>query len=63
MSEWIEWSGGGCPVEPQLRVEAKFRNPNYYPFTQAACDWDWSHENHPADIIAYRIRGEQEAQP
>jgi len=26
MSEWIEWQGGACPVEPRQRVRCKLGN-------------------------------------
>lgn len=66
-TDWIEWQGGECPVDPDTRIEVRFR-----PFTEGKPqDWDfctdkaseisrngvdgWVHKNSAGDIIAYRV--------
>ena len=48
---WIEWNGGGCPVDSGAHVEIRTRNGNintgYY--------FRWGHSNLDGDIMAYRI--------
>lgn len=65
MSEWIEWTGGECPVEKNQRVDVRYRTGQeaYY---QIACGFFWTGfdedgSEHPADIIAYRVVKEKEA--
>ena len=55
MSEWIEWSGGDCPVEDDALVETKGRNGDID--TNVASFWCWDHAPYwpESDIIAYRI--------
>lgn len=67
MSEWIEWSGGECPVVKNTLVDVKTRDDdfgtfllagtkNYLPESEGgATAEDWSHTEEPGDIIAYRV--------
>lgn len=54
MSEWIEWSGGECPVAPETVVEIRVRDGNPYP-TDTADKFYWLHGQLGSDIIAYRV--------
>lgn len=54
---WIEWAGGDCPVDSDVIVEVKFRNPSLYRcINDRAGDFDWSHDGFGYDIIAYRLQ-------
>lgn len=54
---WIEWGGGECPVDSEVIVEVKFRDPNRCKFNSLiAGDFDWSHDGSNGDIIAYRLQ-------
>lgn len=63
--EWIEWGGGECPVEPETRVDVRFRGSIAgidMVRNEAANYWLWGHGTargaaaHPGDdIIAYRV--------
>lgn len=52
MNEWIEWNGGGCPVEPSVFVEYECRNG--YGSTRQASAIEWEHYDIGDDIIRYR---------
>jgi hypothetical protein len=54
-TDWIEWGGGDCPVEPDSLVHIKRRNGREV--TRPACHLFWRHmKAAPAqDIIAYRV--------
>ena len=63
-AEWIEWSGGECPVDAETPVEVLFRNGNTTDaFDAGEFDSDdlglsnWQHgEPYPhLDIVAYRL--------
>lgn len=56
--EWIEWSGGECPVLPGSDCEVKFRDGG----TIRDCEpetWTWSQDNEyvcrDREIVAYRL--------
>lgn len=51
--DWIEWSGGECPVDPLRLVEAKFVDGATD--MDVADAYDWFHEDLSSDIIAYRV--------
>jgi hypothetical protein len=55
--DWIEWSGGECPVANDVLVDAKYRNGRI--FIASAWLFRWTHfaesEDEAEDIIAYRI--------
>lgn len=54
---WIQWAGGECPVDSDVIVEVKYRNPNSYQFNNdRAGDFTWSHDGIDGDIIAYRLQ-------
>lgn len=69
MSEWIEWSGGECPVDLNAVVEAKLRLRIHTdePIRNSARSLRWDHSRGPdpecpngfsegnADIVAYRV--------
>lgn len=50
---WIEWNGGGCPVDTNTKVEIRHRAGSTA--IHKAVQYRWSHENNRTDIIAYRI--------
>ena len=51
--EWIEWSGGQCPVDPAKRLIVQSRNGSVS--CMSACYIDWTHQGHPSDIVRYRV--------
>lgn len=54
--EWIEWSGGECPVPPGKIVDLKLRKGSIttnYPAGSA--QWDHRSEDNDTDIMAYRV--------
>lgn len=53
MSEWIEWSGGGCPVQTGLLVECKFRNGKGG--TAPSDKFSWEHTGDQWDLVEYRV--------
>lgn len=54
-SEWIDWSGGECPLPAGSVHEVRFRSgetkEDEFPET-----WRWNHEGVSEDIIAYRYK-------
>lgn len=50
---WVAWGGGKCPVSKDVVIEFKLRD--------GGCGngkskyFVWAHDEHPNDIIAYRI--------
>lgn len=63
LAEWIEWSGGKCPVKAGTLVDVKHRDGDIGYHQPAmggditggtAGAWDWSHTDDPGDITAYR---------
>ncbi|CAN7597948.1 hypothetical protein [Bosea sp. LjRoot237] len=54
MSDWIEWSGGACPVAAGTSVIVRFRCGEECE-TGYAEDWDWIAEGRGYDIVAYRL--------
>lgn len=59
---WIPWPGGECPVLNMSRVDVVHRNGDIFldRFAGYAQAKTWTHDDHPRDIIAYRV---VEAQP
>lgn len=65
--EWIEWSGGKCPVDRGTLVDVKTRDGAYGTFLFAGSDLylpeseggaiaeDWSHDGSGGDIVSYRL--------
>lgn len=60
LSDWIEWKGGECPVDPEIIVQARRRNERgdgsqYTRIKWAAGRLDWQHASRRNDITAYRV--------
>lgn len=53
-SDWIEWGGGDCPVDGDVRVWVRFRCMEE-DCGEIAEDWEWPHTCEEYDIIAYRV--------
>jgi hypothetical protein len=56
-SDWVEWKGGDCPVEPGVWVEYKTRSG--FQFEKQGGELVWGHRIMDADIIAYRVADRQ----
>lgn len=64
MSEWIEWSGGVCPVPDGTLVDVEYRdgecryslpaNENFGSSNDAGCAY-WCHDGADNDIVRYRV--------
>ena len=56
--EWIDWSGGECPVPAGLRTELSFRcgDTSIVNSPEHGC---WQHLSQAYDVVRYRILGEQ----
>ena len=64
---WITWAGGACPVPFETLVDVEYRNgednygvPALVPMATSGSNQgrnasDWSHSDHPLDIVAYRL--------
>lgn len=54
--EWIDWSGGKCPVSSNIKTEVKYRTGETYVWDDATME-DWLHyaDDPEMDIVAYRI--------
>lgn len=60
---WIPWEGGERPVEHGTKVDVRHRDGNQYQgFAGYSIALRWDHDNHPRDIIAYRVVKEPPAQ-
>lgn len=56
MSDWIEWKGGKCPVEPETVVKVRTRSGHQLQAAPAeVLRWDWPHGGLPAEIVSYRV--------
>lgn len=71
MNDWIEWKGGGCPVERGTLVDVKYRDTRHETYgipalehgiEQGRCAVDWSHKGFSSDIIAYRLHKPEAAE-
>lgn len=51
--DWIEWSGGPCPVDPNASVDLTTRNGVVLVRRKAGL-WDWRHDGVSVDIMRYR---------
>lgn len=51
--DFIRWRGGDCPVPFDTEVEVILRNGDR--MSESASSFDWDIDNHPRDIIAYRV--------
>jgi hypothetical protein len=57
-SEWIEWSGGKCPVPDSTITEVRFRSETFETITGRAdyFGWEWPADDpYYDDITAYRV--------
>lgn len=54
MNDWIEWSGGECPVPDDTIIDVQFRNEVKCKGFSAS-RWAWEHIDEPSDIVAYRV--------
>lgn len=66
MNDWINWNGGECPVPEGTLVDVKHRDGHEYCGVPAgmpvrAETWTHSDDEHPGDIVAYRVSKEQPA--
>ena len=60
---WIPWSGGECPVGPEVRIDVQFRDGGisldmYASVWSVSC---WQHDDgghHDNDIMFYRLHTE-----
>ena len=69
MTDWIEWTGGDCPVAKGTLVDVKYRDGRSARGVTAGTEWGesghvsdngknaegWSHDGIGADIVAYRL--------
>ena len=58
MTDWIEWSGGECPVDGEARVRVIFRSEKYSfsdPNGGRADALRWNHLGNPGDIVQYIV--------
>ncbi len=61
MSEWIDWKGGECPVDPCGSVEVKFRgDPEIHNEPVEAGRYYWGWHGHNGDIVTYRVVGKKQ---
>jgi hypothetical protein len=55
---WVGFNGGGCPVSEDAVVEVFTKREcdiGWSSWPKRAGDWDWSIEDVPGDIMAYRL--------
>ena len=52
-NDWIEWSGGECPIEAGARVWVKRRSGRIV--RARVADRHWQHRHSRFDIVAYRV--------
>lgn len=50
--DWIEWGGGKCPVDADVKVKCRFRSGEETSISPAGA-WNWAHED--GDIVAYKV--------
>lgn len=53
-ASWIKWSGGGCPVGPDVAVDVKFRGGEIK-YNYSANTWYWGNLGVGSDIVVYRV--------
>lgn len=61
--EWIEWTGGKCPVDGKTKVQVRFRVADGSDEGSPAYALRWTHTDSWGDIIAYRIIEQQPDTP
>jgi hypothetical protein len=57
---WIEWKGGECPVDEDVRVEVQLRDGDFGKCEAGGWLWTWSEDYSEGDIIRYRVTEEEE---
>lgn len=56
-SEWIEWSGGECPLPANTITGVRLRGLDRpHPIVKEASKWSWNQHGYSSDITAYRYR-------
>jgi hypothetical protein len=61
---WIEWHGGGCPVDPDSVVHVKFRHQiDGYEECHEANRLRWDHRGSGGDILAYCLAQSSDSEP
>lgn len=64
-NDWIEWTGGDCPVAKGTLVDVKYRDGHVerrlpanelHPSTRDASVAFWKNDGVDSDIVAYRLR-------
>jgi len=57
-NDWIEWTGGKCPVAAHQRVQVRHADGwEDRPFGRLATLWTWEPRKRfgPTNIVAYRV--------
>lgn len=52
---WIEWSGGPCPVPLNTKVEVKYRNGLSGVYRASQLGICWRNDDNPYDVVAYQV--------
>lgn len=56
MDNWIEWSGGECPIKDDGALhDVMLRRGKVHSNERRASFWRWEHEGSDSDIVAYRL--------
>lgn len=57
MSDWIEWTGGKCPILNKAHHQRRYRDGHEDTVKRdyAGADLIWAHFGEPEDIVAYRV--------
>jgi hypothetical protein len=56
--EWVEWSGGECPVNPEAKILYRLRDGSENPTWRFAGELRWSYRTFAGglgDIVAYKV--------
>ena len=59
--DWIEWSGGKCPLSEGTPFAYRLRGGGTGPVLRTPTAWRWEHDGGPFDIVAYRVAPASEA--
>lgn len=62
MSEWIQWNGGECPVDPDTMVAVKVRGSSSEWPNEICGNLYWDHNGSGGDILAYRVVSKPKAE-
>ena len=52
--QWIEWTGGACPVPGFTLVDVRLRGGDVRAARSASL-WHWTDEGQDSDVVAYRL--------